>query len=326
MSAAPTVSVIIPAYNAATFIGRTLASLRAQTFRDFEAIVVDDGSNDATAEIVQAVAERDPRFRLIRQANTGVAGARNRALGEARGRYVANLDSDDLWRPQFLERTLAALDEAGPGAVFAFARTQWIDEHDRLLPGTSLRLNPTVDYRELLTRNPVGNGSAMLMRTSTVRAIGGYDPILVRDFGQTEDWQLLLQLSWCGAVIAVDEPLVLYRIIPNSSSHALEKSARAALEVIRRCEADGPPLRKLDYWTARSLTLLWLARRAVRMRRPWLGWRLAGNAYWCNPLWFTLKELRDPIFNVLLSPLRPGRRLPEPVPPAPAAGITAKAA
>ena len=316
MTTAPAVSVIIPAYNAATYVGRTLASVRDQTFADFEVIVVDDGSTDRTSEIVEAFAMADPRFRLIRQANGGVASARNRALAEARGRYVANIDSDDLWRPQFLEKTFAALDAAGPGAVFAFARSQWIDEHDHPLSGSEHRLTASIDYRELLTRNPVGNGSAMLMRTSTVRAVGGYDPVLVRDFGQTEDWQLLLQLSWCGAVIAVDEPLVLYRIVPNSSSHALEKSARAALEVIRRCQVEGPQLPRQDYWTARSLTLLWLARRAVRMRRPMLGWKLAGSAYWHNPLWFTLKELREPVLSALLSPLRAGRRLSPPAAPA----------
>jgi glycosyltransferase involved in cell wall biosynthesis len=322
MTAAPTVSVIIPAYNAEAFVGRTLASVRAQTFTDFEAIVVDDGSRDRTAEIVAEVVKADPRFRLIRQANGGVAAARNRALAEARGRYVANIDSDDLWRPQFLERTLAALQTAGPAAVFAFARTHWIDEHDRLLPQTDMRLAPVVDYRQLLTRNPVGNGSAMLMRASAVRAVGGYDAGLVRDFGQTEDWQLLLQLSWRGVVAAVDEPLVLYRIVPQSSSHALERSARAALEVIRRCESHGPRLPRHDYWTARSLTLLWLARRAVRMRRPRLALQLAGAAYWCNPLWFTLKELRQPVLKALLSPLRMGRTPPA----APAAGVSAPAA
>lgn len=309
MSTTPLVSVIIPAYNAEAFVGRTLASLRAQTFADFEAIVVDDGSKDATAEIVQGVADADPRIRLIRQANAGVAAARNRALAEARGLYVANLDSDDLWRPQFLERTVAALAAAGEDAVFAFARTLWIDEDDRLFPQGQLHLPRHVDYRELLTRNPVGNGSAMLMRTREVRAVGGYDAGLVRDFGQTEDWQLLLQLSWRGQVVAVDEPLVLYRIVPSSSSHALERSARAAMEVIRRCEANGPKLRKSDYWTARSLTLLWLARRALRMQRLGLGLTFAARAYFLNPLWFTLRELRAPVLKLLLSPLRVLRRV-----------------
>ena len=318
---APAVSVIIPAYNAEAFVGRTLASLRAQTFTDFEAIVVDDGSKDATAGLVQTVVDADPRFRLIRQANAGVAPARNRALAEARGKYVANLDSDDLWRPQFLERTIAALEAGGEGAIFAFARTLWIDEHDQLFAQGQMRLPSVVDYRELLTRNPVGNGSAMLMRTSGVRAVGGYDAGLVRDFGQTEDWQLLLQLSWRGSVVAVDEPLVLYRIVPSSSSHALERTARAALEVIRRCESDGPRLRKPDYWAARSLTLLWLARRALRMQRVRLGLVFAVRAYLLNPLWFTLEELRAPVLKMLLSPVRWARRLA-----GPAAGLEAPAA
>jgi glycosyltransferase involved in cell wall biosynthesis len=297
---APLVSVIVPAFNAQAFVGRTLASLRAQTFADFEAIVVDDGSTDGTAAIVHHAAQADPRIRLVRQANAGVAAARNRALAEARGRYVANLDADDLWRPQFLEKTVEALARAGEGAVFAFARTLWIDEHDRLLPQMDMRLPRVIDYRELLTRNPVGNGSAMLMRASIVRAIGGYDAGLVADFGPTEDWQLLLQLSWCGAVAAVDEPLVLYRIVPQSSSHALERSARGAMEVIRRCRREGPRLKASDYWTARSLTLLWLARRALRKGRLRLAFAFGARAYLANPLWFTLPELRAPLLNALL--------------------------
>jgi len=306
--ATPTVTVIIPAYNAARYVGRTLRSLRDQSFRDFEVIVVDDGSTDDTAAAVQLMVEADPRFRLIRQPNGGVAAARNRAIAEARGRYLANLDADDMWLPTFLERTTAALEAGGEDTVFAFARTLWIDEQDRLLPQTEQPQPPVVGYRELLTRNPVGNGSAMLMRTAAVREVGGYDAGLVRDFGQTEDWMLLLQLSWRGRVAMVAEPLVLYRILPQSSSHALDRSARGALEVIHRCQAMGPPLRRRDYWTARSLTLLWLARRALRIGRAGLGLALAARAYLSNPLWFTLDELRRPVLNLLLKPFRAGWR------------------
>lgn len=315
----PTVSVFIPAYNAAGFIERTLESLRAQTYPHFEAIIVDDGSTDATAAVVRSTVENDPRFRLIRQPNGGVAAARNRAIAEARGRYLANLDADDMWRPTFLERTIAALEAAGPDAVFAFAKSHWVDAHDRLLPQIDQVLPSTVGYRELLIRNPVGNGSAALMRTSVVREIGGYDASLVRDYGQTEDWQLLLQLSWRGKIAVVEEPLVLYRILPQSSSHALERSAGAALEVIRRCQANGPPLRRRDYWTARSLTLLWLARRAVRLGRSNLAILLAARAYFANPLWFTLSELRDPVVKRLLRPFGGGRRPPSHEVGAPAA-------
>jgi len=303
----PTVSVIVPAYNAAGFIGRTLESLQAQTCAEFEAIIVDDGSTDATAAVVRATIESDARFRLIRQPNGGVAAARNRGLAEASGRYLANLDADDMWRPTFLERTIAALEAAGPDAVFAFARSLWIDAHDRLLPQVEQALPLSVGYREILLRNPIGNGSAALMRTEAVRAVGGYDASLVRDFGQTEDWQLLLQLSWRGRIAAVAEPLVLYRILPHSSSHALGRSADAALEVIRRCQAKGPPLRRNDYWTARSLTLFWLARRAFGLGRANLAFGLAARAYLANPLWFTLSELRQPVVKRLLRPFGSGR-------------------
>jgi glycosyltransferase involved in cell wall biosynthesis len=106
------VSVIIPLYNKASYIGRALASVRAQTFTDYEVLVVDDGSTDGGAEIV--VRWGDPRVRVITQKNAGPAAARNRALDQAAGAYVAFLDADDEWMPPFLEQSLALLGRHGP--------------------------------------------------------------------------------------------------------------------------------------------------------------------------------------------------------------------
>src|SRR4051812_28108863 len=105
----PTFSVAIPAYNAAATIAPALRSVLAQTRGDFEAIVVDDGSTDATAEAVGPFLE-DGRITLVQQENRGLSGARNTALASARGRYVSLLDSDDLWLPHYLERMGEALD------------------------------------------------------------------------------------------------------------------------------------------------------------------------------------------------------------------------
>jgi glycosyltransferase involved in cell wall biosynthesis len=287
--------VIIPAYNAASTIERTLASLRDQSFGDFEALVVDDGSTDATAEAVTRATAGDGRFRLIRQANAGVAVARNRGLAEARGPYLANLDADDLWRPPFLDRCVRALEAAGETAVLAFARSAWIGPDDAALPVSDRRLPAIVGYRELLLRNPIGNGSAAVMRTETVRAIGGWSADLVRDRGPAEDWLLQMQLSWRGQVIPIDEGLVLYRVSPDSASQALERAAKGALEVIHRCQADGPRLPRAVYWDARSLTMLWLLRRARAAGRRGLAARLAFHAYLRNPLWFRLADLRAPL-------------------------------
>lgn len=110
----PRVSVVMPAYEAAAFVENALASLAAQTLGDWEAIVVDDASSDRTAEVVAAVAARDPRVRLVRQTeNGGPAVARNRALAEARGRWIALLDADDLYLPDRLERLVALGEREG---------------------------------------------------------------------------------------------------------------------------------------------------------------------------------------------------------------------
>jgi glycosyltransferase involved in cell wall biosynthesis len=293
--AAPTVSVIIPAYNAGWSIERTLASLQAQTLADFEALVVDDGSTDDTGARVQAAVGDDPRFRLIRQANAGVSAARNRGLAEARSAYVANLDSDDVWRPEFLAELVAAMDAAGPGASMAFARSLWIDRDDAAISPPPDPLTRPVTYRELLLYNPIGNGSSTLMRRDAIVASGGWDVGLVR----LEDWLLQLQLAARGEVVVVDKPLVHYRITENSASAALGRCARTTLEVVRRLQGREPRLPRVDYWRARSLAMLWLLRKAKRVKRRDLYLFLTFNAYLRNPVWFLDRELREPLVSAV---------------------------
>jgi hypothetical protein len=286
----PTVSVIIPAHNAGGYLARTLQSVTAQTLADFEIIVVDDGSTDDTRQVALAAALGDRRIRVVGQAQAGVAAARNRALAEARGVYIANLDADDLWRPTFLERTVASLEASG--APFAFARSLWIDPDDRVLPQEPIPLPVELDYRELLVRNPIGNGSAVVMRGATVRECGGYDEAHSKRFRQGEDWLLQLKLSWFGPGRVIDEPLALYRIWPGSTSHRVPEATAASLEVIRRCRVDGPPLDAGAYRSATSLLLMWQARRAWAMGDRRLALGLVLRAFAGNPAWFTLPELR----------------------------------
>lgn len=103
--------MIMPAYNVAAYIGAAIESVLAQTATDWELLIVDDGSTDSTAAIVEAFAAQDPRVRLIRKANGGIASARNRALRDSTGNFLAILDSDDLWEPTYLSAQLAIFDE-----------------------------------------------------------------------------------------------------------------------------------------------------------------------------------------------------------------------
>src|SRR5260370_952192 len=106
------VSIVIPLYNKAAYIKRALDSVRAQTFADYEVIVVDDGSTDGGGDLVTGYG--DPRVRLIRQNNAGPGPARNRGIEDAAGPYLTFLDADDEWMPTFLEKSLGLLDQYGP--------------------------------------------------------------------------------------------------------------------------------------------------------------------------------------------------------------------
>src|SRR3954454_10267286 len=119
------ISVVVAAYNAARTVGATLDSVLAQSFEDFELIVVDDGSTDDTADVVEA--RDDPRVTCVRTENAGVSVARNRALGRASGAYVAFLDADDMRQPTKLEQQHRALSER-PDVGFCFATTQFVDD------------------------------------------------------------------------------------------------------------------------------------------------------------------------------------------------------
>jgi glycosyltransferase involved in cell wall biosynthesis len=148
---APRVTVVVPCFNAAWSIARTLQSVLAQRLSDFEVVIVNDGSTDNLHEIV-APFLADPRFRLVDQENYGLAAARNAGLRAARGTFVAPIDADDLWHPDFLEACVRALD-AQPRAPFAYTYSYRIDTRDRMLPIARFRTPPRHDYLGLIVLN-----------------------------------------------------------------------------------------------------------------------------------------------------------------------------
>jgi glycosyltransferase involved in cell wall biosynthesis len=287
----PLVSVVVPAYNAAWSLDETLASICAQTYSNIEVLVVDDGSTDATAEVAGAWSRRDSRVRVIRKPNGGVASARNRGVREARGVYVAPIDSDDLWAPDNLERQVAALEAAGPDACLAFARTVFIDRDGRALPDRP-STPPETDFRNLLLRNAVANGSAAVFRRDRMLEAGAYDEGLGAAGGQgVDDWKLVLTLAVMGRIVYVPAPTVRYRMShTNSLSRQIPAMRRGALMVIDHARRHGPRQPFWVYWHARTLILVWMLPRALQTGQ----WReavgLAVRAYGLNPLWWVNPE------------------------------------
>jgi glycosyltransferase involved in cell wall biosynthesis len=228
MSDSPIISVVIPAYNAAATITRTLNSARAQSHKQLDIVVVDDGSRDSTASLVATIAAQDSRVRLVRQNNAGVARARNRGIAETRAELIAFLDADDLWHPLKLERQLAELTRAGGRFGFCYCSFRRIDHSDRVIGSSPLyTISGSVLAQHALV-NFVGNGSAILVRRCALDQVGGFDPSL-RDQGLegVEDFELQLRLAAHWHVAVVPSYLVGYRLHAASMSNDAARMARA---------------------------------------------------------------------------------------------------
>jgi len=194
---APLVSVIIPAYNAETFIERTLNSVLTQTYTNIEVLVVDDGSQDRTGQILESIADNDRRVRLFTQKNAGVAAARNLAIEQSTGDYIAPIDADDIWYPQKLQKQVQCMLSKGPAVGLVYAWQVRIDEDDRILGPVDIQSYEDFSSAEgnvlpaLVYCNFLGSASTPLIRRSCLQQVGGYNTLLKSlDAQGCEDWDI----------------------------------------------------------------------------------------------------------------------------------------
>jgi teichuronic acid biosynthesis glycosyltransferase TuaG len=227
MSATPLVSVITAAYNAEAFIGATIASVKAQSLTDWEMLVADDASTDRTTAIVAAAAADDPRIRLVRlEKNGGVARARNTALAAARGRFIAFLDSDDLWLPQKLQRQVAFM-QAKDAAV-SYTAFRRIDETGSRI-GRLVTVPARLTYRQLLKNTAIATLTGMVDTAKT-------GPIRMAE-ARRDDYILWLSLLRRGFVArGLKEDLARYRVVRGSLSSKPKRSAAWVWAVYREAE------------------------------------------------------------------------------------------
>ena len=207
----PSVSVIIPAFNAEETIKQTLRSAQMQTYRNLELIVVDDGSRDFTPNIVSKFASEDPRIRLIQQGNSGVAAARNAGLAASNGSLIAPLDADDLWHPLKIELQVNSFVKNGQRADLDYCWFVDIDKQAAITRCHSSRFEGHV-YEALILDNFLGNSSVPLIRREALEGIGGWDTKLRAANGQgCEDWLLYLKIAEKSQFTVTPAFLVGYR-------------------------------------------------------------------------------------------------------------------
>lgn len=287
-------SIIVPAFNAEKTLAETLTSLQAQTCAEFEVIVVDDGSTDATAAVAARFCN-DPRFRVVHQKNRGLAGARNTGIACAQGGVVAFCDADDLWEPEKLARHLCHL-AASPQVGISYAGSAFMSE-DGALTGQAQRPRlQNIDAKHIFKRNPIGNGSAAVIRRAVLDEIAfrpqsetERDWFFDETFRQSEDiecWlRIALTTNW--AFEGIPGLLTRYRVHSGGLSAATDRQLAAWERMVRKLAPINPQFFAQQEKAARAYQLRYLNRRAisgldsrrsVQLAKAWLACSL-------RPLW-----------------------------------------
>lgn len=235
----PVVSVIIPVYNGTKYLAETLESVISQTFRDWEVIAVNDGSSDESEIILEKYASKYPfRIRYLTVQNGGVSRARNTGVSQARGKYVAFLDQDDLWTPEKLERQVEQL-ENNPELGVSFTNESLIDESGFITRFKRFHLggpNRGFVFDTLIFDNfiPV---SSLMMHKDIFLQTGGFSP----EFALSEDFDFLLRITRKYPVDFIDAPLLQYREHSESGTHInIDRITRESMTILQYWKKQDP--------------------------------------------------------------------------------------
>jgi glycosyltransferase involved in cell wall biosynthesis len=232
------VSVIVPAYNIAGYLTATLRSLTTQTYKNFEVLIVDDGSTDETAQVAHGFAANYENFHLLKKPNGGLSSARNFGIAAAKGEYIALLDGDDLYRSEKLARHVAVLDR-NPEVGVVYSASQAIRD-DGGRTWFSLSGKPVAEdaLEALLCKNFVGHGSNAMFRRSLVAEVGGFDESLV----SVEDLDFWLRIAETGEWAFYRDRQILcdYRVRPAGLSYNTQQMQKTHGCVIGRVADRNP--------------------------------------------------------------------------------------
>jgi glycosyltransferase involved in cell wall biosynthesis len=240
----PAVSVVIPAYNAAWCVGKAIDSVLAQDYRDFEIIVVNDGSTDDTATVLSAYGDA---IRVVHQANGGLSNARNTGIREARGERIAFLDADDWWLPGKLEKQMTLM-ESRPQLGFTSTTARVEDPDGRLVNIWACAQWQGSFLIHLFGSNAdvAGSGSAVIANRNLFNQVGAFDESL----RSLEDIDMWMRLAAVADYACLEEPLVVILKRPGSMSRNLEVMREAAIRVMQKNRHLLPTSHQGAYWRA----------------------------------------------------------------------------
>ena len=256
------VSVIIPAYNAAHFLPEVIQSVLDQSYRNWEMLVIDDGSTDRTVEIVKEYCEKDDRVHLISKLNEGVSKARNLGVQLAKGELVAFLDSDDLW---LSEKLLSHVEFMGqhPKVAVSFARVELIETNGKSTHKLTNNIADNLQPQDLFYSNPTVTTSNLVIRKSVFEQLNGFDDTMKYN----EDVDLLFRLSLDAKwkIEGIDQVLTQYRLHSSGLSSTLHKMEDGWVKLMNKARQAAPQLVDEHYSAAQAAQLQYLARQTLRL-------------------------------------------------------------
>lgn len=268
------VSVVMPAYNAASFISQTVESVLNQSFVDFELLIIDDGSTDNTLEIAYQYANSDRRIRVFSQVNRGVSATRNHGIQLAKGKFIAFLDADDLWLPAKLTAHMEHF-AANPNLAVSFARVEFMSWEGQPTGQISTSRLFNLKPEDFLYENPTTTMSNPIARAEVFSQVGGF----AEDMSYSEDLEWLFRVMchqrkdqdhgkavW--QIEGIDRVLIYYRASPSGLSASLGRMESGWDLLIDKARLQAPALVKRHYSLARAVHLRYLARRAFRLGLP----------------------------------------------------------
>jgi teichuronic acid biosynthesis glycosyltransferase TuaG len=219
------VSVVMPAYNCEKYVVEAINSILAQTYRNWELLVLDDGSKDNTLRIIEEFSQKDSRIKALPNGkNMGVSATRNRGIELASGEWIAFLDSDDMWKPEKLEKQFEIIEKEA--AEFLFTGSSYINEEGEPYKGI-FEVPEKITYKKLRNQNVISCSSVLVKKKY-------FEHIKMEKDEMHEDYAVWLRILKTGVTaFGVNEPLLIYRISRNSKSGNKMKTVKMTYKVFR---------------------------------------------------------------------------------------------
>jgi glycosyltransferase involved in cell wall biosynthesis len=228
MSNDPKITVLMPVYNGERHLSEAIDSILVQTYRDYEFLIIDDGSNDQTLEIIKKF--NDSRIRLIQnRSNIGIIKTLNKGIGESRGKYIARMDADDISLPERFRLQIEFL-ETEPQVALVGGQFSYIDNDGKIFAHEKVPLNNDTLQKQLLKKCCFSHPTVMI-KTSVLKEVGGYNI----KAHYAEDYELWLRIAENYQVANLKESILLYRVHPNQISI---NKVKHQVDMARQCRRD----------------------------------------------------------------------------------------